>query len=551
MAERKQLATRNSQLATRNSQLETRNSQPATRNQQLPTRAPRMTLLKRLSRSPASRTAAASYVAFASTAIWGLVTIPIAVAFLDPVELGLWTVVNAFLHYLVWVDLGVGPATGRLMADSVAKRDQPEINRWWTATRAVLVVQGLVVIAIGASLTPLILHFLNIPTELLSDARWLLIGGILITGLSLPMRGAPGLLTAQNRFYWVPFIQIFTPWINLLVFFLMLHQGLGLKAYIWAMAAGQASTWIAYSSLILTGPDRPRIAIAGINRERFGRLFKLSGNMSVSGLSDTIFNSLPAILIARLGGLSTVPIYNFSWKGPMLGAGLVQRTYQSFYPSLQRLHVTGKRDEFLAKHRSVGMLTLGISLIAAGVVLSFNNLMVQALAGDKFFAGPAVNTAFALAMITIPISGLFRILLPISGDLGKLSLVSLSQLGFFTIGALALWPTSGLVGIGFAFAATPLLKGSYGYFRGTANCGYPRHSISKDVAIATLCAITLVTLCGAIGSLMPWHGGMVLTIPGRELTVPPLTTLAVNAIPTAFGLFLVMHSARKILHVSR
>ncbi len=510
-----------------------------------------MTLFKRLSKSPASRTAAASYVAFVSTAIWGLVTIPIAVAFLNPVELGLWTVVNAFLHYLVWMDLGVGSATGRLMADSVAARDQPEIDRWWTVTRAVLVIQGFIVIAIGTSLTPLILPFLNVPAELLSDARWLLIGGVLITGLSLPMRGVPGLLAAQNRFYWVPAISIFTPWINLLAFFILLRHGLGIKAYIWAMAAGQAATWLAYSSLIHAAPDRPRISLSGISRERFGRLFKLSGNISVAGLADAVFKSLPAILIARFGGLATVSVYNFSWKGPMLGSSLVQRTYQSFYPSLQRLHVTGKRDEFLVKHRSIGMLTLGISLSAAGMVLAFNNLMVQVLAGEKFFAGPAVNTAFALAMVTIPMSGFFLILLLISADLGKLSLVSLAQLVLFTVATLALWPAFGPVGVGFAFVVAPLLNGSYGYFRGTANCGYPRHGISKDVAIATLGAIILVILCGAIGSFMPWHGGWQFNIPGRELMIPPLATIAVNTIPAVFGLVLVMHSARKILHASR
>ena len=510
-----------------------------------------MTLFKRLSKSPASRTAAASYVAFVSTAIWGLVTIPVAVAFLTPVELGLWTVINVFLSYLVWMDFGVGPATGRLMAESVAARDQAEINRWWTATRAVLVVQGFAIIAIGLALSPWILGFLKVPTELFSDARWLLIGGILITGFSLPMRGVPGLLTAQNRFYWVPTITIFTPWINLLVFFLLLRQGLGLKAYIWAMAAGQIITWLCYSTIVIVGQDRPRLDCKGINKERFGMLFKLSFNMSVSGLSDTVLQSMPAILTARLGGLVTVPVYNFSWKGPLIASSLVSRTYQSFYPSLQRCFVSGKRDEFLKKHHSVGMLTLGISLIAAGVVLTFNNLIVQALAGDKFFVGPAANTAFAMAMITIPISGLFRILLPISGDLGKISLISVIQLGAFTIAALTLWPSFGLVGIGFAFATTPLLKGCYGYFRGTANCGYPRHGISRDVAIATLGAIMLIVLCGAIGSFMPWHGGWQITIPGRELTIPPLATIAVNAIPAAFGLALVIHSARAILRSSR
>lgn len=506
-----------------------------------------MDLIRRLSRSPASRTAAASYLAFASTALWGLVTIPVAVAFLDPLELGLWTVVNAFLHYLVWMDLGVGAATGRLIADAVAARDQTEINRWWTATRAVLITQGAIIIVLGLAISPLIIRFLSVPNELLADTRWLLIGGFLITGLSLPMRGTPGLLTAQNRFFWVPLIQVFSPWINFFVFFHLLREGQGLKSYIWAMAVGQAVTWIAYSCLIRTGPDRPRADFSGLQRTRFGKLFKLSGNMSVSGLSDSILNSLPAILIARLSGLANVPIYNFSWKGPQLASGLVQRTYQSFYPSMQRLYVTGQHEAFRQKHTTIGMLTLGIAMCAAALLLSLNTVVVQALAGDSFFAGPATNTGFALAMITIPMCGLFRILLPISGDLGKTALISLAQLAFFVGLSLLLWPAFSLAGVAFAFALTPLLKGVYGYVRGTKGCGFPPHGISRNVALASLAAMALVVTCGLLGSQLSWQSNFTLTIPGRTLNFPPLHTFSISALPALIGLPLIVYSTRGLL----
>lgn len=507
-----------------------------------------MSLLQRLSRSPASRTAAASYAAFASTAIWGLVTIPVAVAYLEPVELGLWTVVNVFIGYLVWMDLGIGPATGRLMAPAVAAGDQVEINRWWTATRLVLVLQGITIIAIGLAFTPLIFKLLNIPDNLTNDGYWLLIGGILITGLSLPMRGAPGLLTAQNRFYWVPCIQIVTPWINLIVFFTLLRLGYGLKAYIWAMAVSQAITWISYAAVIRIGPGHPRIDFKGIERARFGKLFKLSLNMSVSGFSDTVLQSLPAILIARLGGLTVVPIYNFSWKGPMNASSLVYRTYQSFYPSLQRAYVGGRHDEFLHKHHLAGMLTLGGGLFAAGIVLAMNNLIVNALAGSGYFAGQNVNTAFALAMITIPLSGLFRILLPISGNLGKVALVSFMQIVVFIGFTAILWQPYGLAGVAFAFAFTPLLKGAYGYFRGTANCGYKTHSVSGNVAIATLLSAALVIFCGAITSQMEWVGAHTLTIPGREINIAPIKTLLVAFVPSMIGSVVLLRTAKSILH---
>jgi O-antigen/teichoic acid export membrane protein len=79
-----------------------------------------------------------SYLGFVSTAAWALVTIPVAVKFLDRESIGLWSMVNVFVSYLVWMDFGIAGATGRLMAPAVAARNQPEINRWWTVTAVAL-----------------------------------------------------------------------------------------------------------------------------------------------------------------------------------------------------------------------------------------------------------------------------------------------------------------------------------------------------------------------------------------------------------------------------
>lgn len=74
--------------------------------------------LKSLLQKPASKNAAASYLAFASSALWGLASIPLAVTYLKPEQIGLWAIVNALLGYLAWADLGIGPAIGRIMAPS-------------------------------------------------------------------------------------------------------------------------------------------------------------------------------------------------------------------------------------------------------------------------------------------------------------------------------------------------------------------------------------------------------------------------------------------------
>lgn len=494
---------------------------------------------RRVTASRASRNAAASYLAFASTAAWGLVTIPVAVSFLEREQLGLWTVVNAFLGYLVWLDLGVGPAAGRMMGRAVADRDKKEINCWWTTTRAVLLAQAVVAVVTGLLLVPLLTHLLDIPDALASEARWLLVGGVLITGCSLPMRGVPGLMTAQERFHWIPLIQAITPWVNLAVFYSLLKAGFGLRAYIYALGTSQLLTWICFNLLVFMGPDRPRFDRGGLVRERFGKLFAFSGNMTVVGLVDTVLASLPAMIITRFGGLGLVPIYNFSWKGPSLGSGLIGRTHQAFYPALQRMHITGYREGFRKKHEQVGRLTLGISLMGAGAVLIGNPILVQMLAGGELYSGAPANAWFAAAMVSVPLCGYFRALLPISGSLGKHSLVSLLK---FIAGAViggGAWSWFGLAGLAAVFTVLPLFDGVYGYLRGTAGCGFAAHEISPSVAVLGLASIALIVFCGYLAGSFEGSLGAVL-FGSRTLSLPALGSCVVSAVPMTLGVLVLL-----------
>lgn len=446
--------------------------------------------------SRSSRNAAASYAAFASTFLWGFACIPVAVKHLSTEEIGLWAVVQTLLGYLVWVDLGVGPATGRLLADPVVKRDQAELNRWWSVMTSTLWVQGIVVALLGAAAAPLLPGLLRIPTGLHDQARFLILSGALITGAAFPMRGAAGLLTAQNRFYWCPMIQAVSPWIHFVVFLALLKSGFGLRAYIGALAVSQVATWWFYRVLIRRGPDRPRWDASGVTSERVRRLFAFSGNIAVSGIVESLLQTLPQMVIARMSGVAAVPMYNFSSKGPLLGGQLVVRCLQSFYPGLQHLYVAGESEAFKARHRHAGMLTVAVSLLAAAGVIALNPVIVGLLAGNRFYAGPAANLWFAAAAVSLPLASVFQLLLPISGSMGRSAVVSVAKLLLGGAAAIFALRHHGLPGIAAVFAMLPWIDCAYAYLRGARNCGFTPRSLSPQVLLLGTAAFAATCLAG-------------------------------------------------------
>jgi len=282
--------------------------------------------LNKLRHSRVLRNAGASYFAFFSTAVCGFMSIPVAVAYLSKDQIGLWALVNSIVTYLIWMDLGVGSATGRKMADAVAAKDHEEIDKWWTATRAALLMQATAMVCVGLACMPLFIRMFQIPSAMEGDAKMILAGSIFITGFSLPLRGVPGLLTAQERFHWIPLGQGITPWLQLGVFWWMLNEGFGIKSYLASMAATHFSTWAYYYVLVTTSEQKPRWNRKGLERSRFKSLFSFSLNISFVGLIEAILTSLPALLLSRFAGLSAVPLYTFTGKAAALVTSLVRRT---------------------------------------------------------------------------------------------------------------------------------------------------------------------------------------------------------------------------------
>jgi O-antigen/teichoic acid export membrane protein len=491
-------------------------------------------VLKRVLRGNAPRTALASYFAFFSAAVCGLVSILIAVAYLNKTDLGLWAVISAVVTYLLWMDLGVGEATGRKMAGAVAAADQQEINRWWTTTRLVLAGQGLLVACMGLVLLVPFIRFFDVPEWQRNQATLLFCGAAATAGLSMPLRGVPGLMVAQQRAYWTGIWQGFSPWVNLISFYLFLRWGWGLTAYLVAMLATQGATWLYYAILVRTGPQVPRWDFAGLTKQRISSLFRFSVSLSLMGIIDSFVSTLPTLVLGRYGGLGLVPVFTFTSKCPVLLVSLVNRTIWAFYPGILRGYVGGGAAGIPAKHRMVTLIVTAMGLLLAGGVVAFNESLVVLLAGRDFYAGPLVNAMFAAAILVEPASHMFRFFLHLGGSAGYSALVALANLVLGTVLAVVGFHTFGLPGLTAVGLLLPLPLAVYGLIHGGRVCGFVAGSISKVGPVLTASGVGIIL---AAGWLLERGGpaGQYLTIHNSELMIPGLATVLAGAVLWAFG----------------
>lgn len=485
-------------------------------------------LLQQVTRIRRSRSAwnvAASYFAFGSTSVWALVSIPIVVHFLSKEEIGLWTIVNQMVMYFMWLDMGIGQATARLMAPSLAANNQFEVDDWWTLSIFVLTSMGLLMLLIGWFAAPWLLDVLHVPASLETQALWLLRGTLLFAAIGFPFRCHSGILLVQERFHWVPIMQGVQPWVQLGLFFWGLLQGWGVYSYLLGVGTSQLLSYAAYAWLISRGPHRFHFRPSRLCRTRFRSLMSFSMGVSVSSWLETIYETLPAIVLARCGGLGLIPQFSFSRRCPAMLTNLVRRTVHAFYPTLLSLHLSGNQNAFHSRFRLTAMLTLSLSLGAASMMLLFNRVIIELLAGQSFYAGAAPNIWFAASLILVPLAQIFKVLMPLGGNMGKTTTVSLISIAVGIAAYVLAFRYFGLAGLAAVTAFLPMVYSMYAYYHGSKSCGYVPNRLCGEILCVGLVLTAAVVGFGWL-SLSWGHETLTFILFSHVMKTPSLGEVA-------------------------
>lgn len=502
-------------------------------------------MIRRLLSSKSGKNAAASYLAFFSSAACALLSMAVAVRYLGKAEIGLWTLVSQIVACLIWMDLGIGDGLGRKIAPAIARGDREEASGWWTLSIGVLLFQGLLLFGLAAGVVPLLTGWLQIGSEIRGLASGLFLGAALVTALNLPSRIYPGILLAQERYHWVPLVQSVIPWIQVAVFWLLLREGHGIHSYLWSVAASQFSGFAAFLVLV-HGRESWSFNRSCFRRGRVRDLLGFGGSLTVNGLATAILTSLPALIIGRSGGVAAVPPFGFTQRGPSMASGLVLRTSLSFYPGLQRMFIDGNRAAFLLKYRRTADLTLAVGLMGGAAVITFNRSLIELFATPAFFAGHWANAWFALGMITGPLTATLVHLLQYSGSMGKIAWLSILQVLLCVCLGGPAWDRAGMAGIAALVVLVPMVTiAPYALVRGARGCGFDPAGLLGPVLLRAAAMAVSILACGWV---LEGQSGATRSLNGfgRSWPLPGNAELACGTLLVVAGAGLLAVSVAKL-----
>jgi len=335
----------------------------------------------------------------------GLVTVPLIVQGLGKERFGLLSLAWVFLGYSAVLEMGLGRAVTKFVAEALGKGRQDEIPALlWTAAVAQAVLAVLVVLIAAATVPIMVERVLHIPPPLGAEARDTFYLLIFLMPVVLLTNTLLGVLEAAQRFDLVNAVRIpsgisvFVMPLVGMAFDLRLPDIVGL---IWG---ARALALVASAAIVFR--IFPVLRKVSVTVSAFRRLLRFGSWVTVTDLIGPLFKYSDRFFIGLLLPVSSVAYYTASYEIAVRLWVIPTSLTMTLFPAFSALQGVGdrQRTEVLAA-RSVKYILLTLGVLAV-TVAGFADRLLQVWLGHDFAAeGAVVLQVLSCAMLINSLGG--------------------------------------------------------------------------------------------------------------------------------------------------
>lgn len=369
-------------------------------------------------------TGVSSYGQLASVTITTLLSVPLALRFLNAQEFGLWSFASQAVGYLMLIDLGVSGSISRMMVEPLSSGRQEEIDRWFSLSLAILATQAALLLVVGLPSVGAIVRWFEIPLALRADASRLLSLLIITNALAHPVRVCSGILFAQNRAYVANAAQMVGVWVNFAAFAALLLLGFRSLSYGVAAAIMTGVQCIFAVVAIVRGPNQFHLRKVKLWSPESLDLFRFSSGLFFVGIGVQIVLISQSLILTKFAGLAAVASFNVSTRVGMLLMQVLWRPFDSFAPRWQQLFVQRECPRLSKEFLAVLRLTLGLTFVGVVFLAALNGLFVGIWARSDLYLGRRFDLLFGGYLVVQTINHCLSHPFVLAKETRKLALIS-------------------------------------------------------------------------------------------------------------------------------
>lgn len=319
----------------------------------------------------------AGYGSIGANILFTLLSIPLALAYLDKEQFGLWALAAQINGYLSLIELGMANAILRLVADHKDDVNGGSYGSHILTSGLVFISQGALIACIGFSFSWLAPSIFSIPEELANDFRYLLILLSAISGLAVASRAIASPLWAFQR---LDIINIgFTggTLASLAALWFGLNQGWGVESYpLSQLPAGIGAPlfyfWICKRSGYFPKKghwEKPKWSI-------FKNIFSYGKDVFLVQAGNQLLNASQIMIISRFIGLNAAATYAVGTKIYTMGMMFLANPVSAAGPGLTELYVRGENERFVIRYWDLIKITLASSTVIAVGIATGNTAFI-------------------------------------------------------------------------------------------------------------------------------------------------------------------------------
>jgi O-antigen/teichoic acid export membrane protein len=338
----------------------------------------------------------------------GLVSTPLILRWLGDERFGAFETVTDWAGYIALLEFGVGEAIQALLGRSFGVRDRESIRKILVESLRVYGRSALVMLAVGAAVTPFITRLIPVGPNNASDLQtaWLigLCGSVL-----LPFSAFRILAQVEQRGYRVNTLVIGNWFIVTTLSLLFAWAGWGITGQAVAVLLGtiffnlvlsieELREFPAIFKAVLMDPIDSKVR-AGISDLRWpGLVFNLCGRFSF--LTDNI------VVALVMSPAMVVPFF-VTQRLSSLGARELQAVGGASWAALTELHNQGKREIFNARLLELTHLVAILAMAGLLPIIAYNRYFVERWVGGTRYGGDLLTIVAAVNALLLAIFSLW------------------------------------------------------------------------------------------------------------------------------------------------
>ena len=322
------------------------------------------------------------YGSIAANVVFTIVSIPLALHFLDKEHFGLWALAAQINGYLVLLELGMGSAINRYIADHKDEINGEEYGSHLLTSGLVFITQGLLIASVGIGFSWFAPSLFSIPDHLAENFSYLLMLLAGISGFNVALRCFGSPLWSFQRIDVINICCTLGSLASLATLWFGFSKGWGVTAFAIAqlpaaIALPVIHCWVClrkgyYPSKSKWG--KPKLSI-------FKRIFYFGKDTLLIQLGSQLVNASQIMIISRYISLEAAATFAVSTKLYTMGMMLLSNPVSVAGPGLTELYVRGEKVQFIKRYWHLITITLASStLVATGIAAgnrSFVNIWTQ------------------------------------------------------------------------------------------------------------------------------------------------------------------------------